>query len=53
MLSQKTRYALKALLELSALPPGGAELHATDFYLEQARAIADGSIEMCIRDRVD
>jgi heptosyltransferase-3 len=28
---------------LSALPPEGAGLHAIDFYLEQARGIADGS----------
>ena len=28
---------------LPALPPGGAGLHATDFYLEQVRGIADGS----------
>lgn len=26
---------------LSALPPGGAAVHATDFYLEQVRGIAD------------
>ena len=38
---------------LPAIPPEGAKLHATDFYLRQVRAIADGASDGIPRIRCD